>query len=421
MLFESFSEAQSILLWSVFAVAFFMGAIVNKTNFCTMGAVSDMVNMGDYSRFRAWLLAIAVALIGMLILEANGLVDPDGSFPPYRSNQLIWAENLLGGFLFGIGMTLASGCGNKTLIRIGGGNIKSIFVFLIIGVIAYFMTSPFPGSDQTLFSVLFYDWIRPLAISLDGKQDLGSIISSENPMQMRLIVGGIIALLLLFYIFKAKHFRSNSEHWVAGIAVGLAVLAGWYLSSSIMVDIPDEGEQYSLVEYYDNWDMISDTDEGKPAQGSTLSPQSFTFVNPMGQTVGYVSAGLQSTMLTFGIISVFGVILGSLVWSLISRSFRIEWFFNFKDFATHVVGAILMGFGGVLAMGCTIGQGITGLSTLAVGSLIAFAAIIFGSALTMKIQYYQMLYEDASFFAALTTALVELRMLPAGMRKLEAL
>ncbi|WP_198263671.1 YeeE/YedE family protein [sulfur-oxidizing endosymbiont of Gigantopelta aegis] len=425
MLFESFSAAQSTLLWSVFGVAFFMGAIVNKTNFCTMGAVSDMVNMGDYSRFRAWLLAIAVAVIGMLIFESAGMVNPDGSFPPYRATQLIWAENLLGGFLFGIGMTLASGCGNKTLIRIGGGNIKSIFVFLIVGVIAYFMTTPFPGSDQTLFSVLFYDWIRPLAIDLDTKQDLGAIVAgiagSESPMQMRMIMGGIFAVLLLIYILKGKSFRGNSEHWVAGIAVGLAVLAGWYLSSSMLVDIPDEGEQYTLVEYYDNWDMVSETEEGKPAQGSTLSAQSFTFVNPMGQTIGYASSGLNSALLTFGIVSVFGIILGSFIWSLISKSFRIEWFFNVKDFVTHVIGAVLMGFGGVLALGCTIGQGITGLSTMAAGSFIAFMAIIFGSALTMKIQYYQMLYEDASFFAALITALVELKLLPASMRKLEVL
>ncbi|MCU7799982.1 MAG: YeeE/YedE family protein [gamma proteobacterium symbiont of Lucinoma myriamae] len=421
MLFESFLVAQSTLLWAVFGVAFVLGAVVNKTNFCTMGAVSDMVNMDDYSRFRSWLLAIAVAVIGMLILESSGMVNADGSFPPYRGSQLVWAENLLGGFLFGIGMTLASGCGNKTLIRIGGGNIKSIIVFLIIAVIAYFMTTPFPGSDQTLFSILFYDWIRPLAVSLDTRQDLGSIINSENPVTTRLIVGGIIALLMLVYIFRAKAFRTNPEHWLAGIVVGLAVLAGWYLSSSVMVDMVEEGEQYTLVEYYENWDMISDSEEGKPAQGATLSPQSFTFINPIGQTAGYVASGLQSTLLTFGIMSVFGVILGSFVWSLVSKSFRIEWFFNVKDFVTHVIGAVLMGFGGVLAMGCTIGQGITGFSTLAVGSMIAFTAIIFGSALTMKTQYYQMLYEDASFFAALITALVELRLLPASMRKLEAL
>ncbi len=421
MLFESFSEAQTTLLLCVFIVAFILGAVVNKTNFCTMGAVSDMVNMGDYSRFRSWLLAIAVAITGMLLMEYLGIVNADASFPPYRASQLVWAENILGGFLFGVGMTLASGCGNKTLIRIGGGNIKSIIVFIIIAFIAYFMITPFPGTDKTLFSILFYDWIRPLAISLQTQQDLGSIINRDNPLFTRLIIGGAIVFLMLLYILRGKGFRNNPEHWFAGLVVGLAVLAGWYLSNSIMIDLVDEGEQYTLAEYYENWDMVSDSEAGKPAQGAALSSQSFTFINPMGQTLGYVSSGLPSSKLTFGIVSVFGVILGSLFWALVTKSFRIEWFFNSKDFITHVIGAVLMGFGGVLAMGCTIGQGITGFSTLAVGSIFAFIAIVFGSALTMKIQYYQMLYEDASFFAVLITALVELKLLPAGMRKLEAL
>ena len=123
-----------------------MGAVANKTNFCTMGAVSDMVNMGDYSRFRAWLLAIAVAIFGVTMLEFAGLMSVDSSFPPYRDSQLIWLENILGGLLFGIGMTLASGCGNKTLIRIGGGNLKSVEVFIVIGVIAFYMINPFRGT-----------------------------------------------------------------------------------------------------------------------------------------------------------------------------------------------------------------------------------------------------------------------------------
>ncbi|MCU7834281.1 MAG: YeeE/YedE family protein [gamma proteobacterium symbiont of Taylorina sp.] len=422
MLFESFADAQSTLFLAVFIVAFILGAVVNKTNFCTMGAVSDMVNMGDYSRFRSWLLAIAIAITGILVMEFMGLVNADNSYPPYRASQLIWAENILGGFLFGIGMTLASGCGNKTLIRIGGGNLKSTIVFIIIALIAYFMAVPLPGAgDQTLYSIIFYDWIRPLAISLETHQDLGSLINSDNSLVTRSIVGAVIVFLMLVYILRSKGFRNNNDHWLAGIVVGAAVLVFWYLSSSMMVDLVDEGEQYSLSEYYENWDMVSESEEGKPAQGAALSPQSFTFINPIGQTLGYISSGLQSSVLTAGIISVFGVILGSLFWALIGKTFRIEWFFNLKDFINHVIGAILMGFGGTLAMGCTLGQGITGLSTLALGSILAFVSIIFGSALTMKIQYYQMLYEEASFFAALITALVELRLLPASMRKLEAL
>jgi len=180
MVFEGFIEAESTFLWATFALALVLGVMANKTNFCTMGAVSDWVNMGDMGRIRAWLLAIAVAMLGVAILETMGLVNAGGSFPPYRGTQLIWAENILGGLLFGIGMTLGSGCGNKTLIRIGGGNFKSVVVLFVIAVIAYYMTNPFPDSDQTLFGVFFYEWIRPLAIDTAAGQDLGSLLNADN-------------------------------------------------------------------------------------------------------------------------------------------------------------------------------------------------------------------------------------------------
>ena len=419
MLFESFAQAQSTLLWSAFAIAVILGAVANKTNFCTMGAVSDMVNMGDFGRFRAWLLAMAVAIIGMLILESNGLANPGNAFPPYRASQLVWAENLLGGIIFGIGMTLASGCGNKTLVRIGGGNLKSIVVLLIIGVIAYYMTNPFPGSDKTLFSVLFYDWIRPLSISLSGSQDLGSLVSSENAGTMRWILGGLVALGLLFFVFRSADFRTSFDNILGGSLVGLTVLAAWYVSSSVGIDA--DGEVYTLGGYFQEWEMLADSAAGKPQQAAPLAAQSFTFINPMGQTFGYVKGGLDNALMTFGIMSLLGVIVGSLLWSIISKGFRIEWFVNFKDFLNHAIGAVLMGLGGVLAMGCTIGQAITGVSTLALGSFIAFGGIVLGSAMTMKIQYYQMVYEEeATFMKAFVSALADFKLLPNSLRKLEA-
>ena len=419
MSFESFTESLSFFLWSTFIISVILGVIVNKTNFCTMGAVSDMVNMGDYSRFRAWLLAIAVAMIGVSIFEYLELVNVNETFPGYRGSQLIYVENILGGILFGIGMTFASGCGNKTLIRIGGGNIKSILVFIVIALIAYYMTNPFPDSDKTLYSVLFYDWVNPLAITLDGNQDIGALISSDNTKTMRLIAGLLVAAGMLFYIFKAADFRSSKDNILAGVVIGLIILTAWYTSSNIGITADDT--HYSLSDYYAEWDMLAEDDEGKPATGRALNSQSFTFINPIGQTYGYIKDGLDSALLTFGLISVFGVILGSLLWSLISRSFRIEWFFDLKDFLNHFFGAILMGFGGVLALGCTVGQGITGMSTLALGSILTFISIIFGSALTMKIQYYKMVYEDeASFGKAFITALVDMKLLPASLRKLDA-
>ena len=419
MVFESFAEGLSFFLWSTFVIALIMGAVVNKTNFCTMGAVSDMVNMGDYGRFRAWLLAIAVALIGVTGLEYLGMVEVNSTFPPYRSGQLVFGENILGGLLFGIGMTFASGCGNKTLIRIGGGNLKSVLVFIIIALIAWYMINPFPGSDKTLFSVLFYDWIRPISADLSSQQDIGAVISSENSSMVRLVAGGLIGLLLLVFIFRSADFRSSKDNILGGLVVGLVILTAWYTSSNITVNADDS--LYTMSDYYSEWDMLAEDDAGKPERGSAVAAQSFTFINPIGQSYGFIESGFNSAMVTFGLVSVLGVILGSLFWSLINRSFRIEWFVDMKDFFTHLIGAILMGFGGVLAMGCTIGQGITGISTLAIGSILTFFSIVFGSALTMKIQYYKLVYEDeASLFKALVTSLVDMKLLPASMRKLDA-
>ena len=419
MVFDSFSAAQGALLWSTFVLAIIMGATANKTNFCTMGAVSDMVNIGDFGRLRAWGLAVAVAMLGVTLFEVAGLTLPDQAFPPYRGSNLLWAEYLLGGFTFGVGMTLASGCGNKTLVRIGGGNIKSILVFIIIAIIAYFMINPFPGSDQTLMSVLFLDWLRPLAISLKSKQDLGSLISAENSSAIRLALGILIASGLIWLAFRSKDFRQEKDNVVGGLIVGLVILGAWLISSNLMIDA--DGDNYSLLGYAQEWEFLAESEEGRPAETRPLSPQSFTFINPMGQTAGYLSAGANSVYLTFGIMAVFGVILGSLLWSLVTRKFRIEWFASVKDFINHFIGAILMGFGGVLGMGCTIGQGITGVSTLALGSFMTLGAIIFGSTLTMKIQYYRMIYEnEASFLAALISSLVDLHLLPAKLRRLDA-
>jgi len=431
MEYGAFTDGRSVLLWSSFVIAFIMGAVVNKTNFCTMGAVSDAVNMGDFGRMRAWFLAIAVAVLGVILLETFGLVRPDDAFPPYRGGTFVWGENLIGGLLFGVGMTLASGCGNKTLIRIGGGNIKSIFVFAIIAIIAYYMVYPFPGTDKTLFSVLFIDWTRALnednvatsflTISLDGKQDLGSLIAgAESALTARLIIGALIAVGILYFVFKSKDFRSGFDNILGGLVVGLAILAAWYVSSNISLNIDEE--IYTLNSYAEQWDFVADSSEGKPAEIRPLSPQSYTFINPMGQMFGLVKGGFDGALVTFGVMAVLGVILGSFAWALISKGFRIEWFANGKDFGNHAIGAVLMGFGGVLAMGCTIGQAVTGFSTLAIGSMLSFASIVLGSALTMKVQYYKMVYEEeATFMKALITGLVDMKLLPASMRKLDAI
>ncbi len=420
MVFEDFTSAWQIFLFSGFILALIMGAVVNKTGFCTMGAVSDWVNLGDTGRFRAWFLSIGIAMLGVIILEYTGVVRPDDAFPPYRMSELVWLENILGGLMFGVGMTFASGCGNKNLVRLGAGNFKSVVVLFIIGLIAYFMVNPFPGSDKTLFSLLFYPWTSLTTLSLNTQQDLGSLIAgTDNAVSGRLIVGLILGLGLVFLALKSRDFRKDKDHALAGIVIGLAVLGAWVATSIILVNADDE--IVSLSAYYTDWDLYAFDDTGKPAVGAPLSPQSYTFINPLGQALGFLTVGkLASSFLTFGVVAAFGVIVGSFLWALFTKGLRIEWFASFKDFYTHVIGASLMGFGGVLGMGCTIGQGITGVSTLALGSFLTIISIIIASALTMKIQYYKMVYEEeASFGKALVAGMADLHLLPNGLRSLD--
>jgi len=424
MSFESFLSAQSFFLWSTFALAVILGVVVNKTNFCTMGAVSDLVNIGDAGRLRAWILAATVALIGVTILEALGRVDLSSTLPPYRGSEFQWGRYILGGLMFGIGMTFASGCGNKTLIRMGGGNIKSLFVFVVIAVIAYYMVDPFKELPATWYQSYFSPWLGAASISLNTPQDLGSIVGNwfnVSAMTMRLVIGGLVALVSLRYIFRDADFRKSSDNILAGVVIGLIVMLAWYFTSTTSI-ATDDGN-VSLTQFYGEWDMNMDSVAGKPQNGSTnLQAQSFTFISPIGQMFGYVGSSLSSAFLTFGVVSVLGVIFGSFLWSIITRSFRIEWFNSFKDFYMHIIGGVLMGFGGVLGLGCTVGQGITGVSTLALGSFMVFASIVFGSALTMKIQYYQMVYEDeATFIKSLLSSLVDMKVLPSGMRQLDAI
>jgi uncharacterized membrane protein YedE/YeeE len=355
------------VLLTVFGLAVVMGGIANKTNFCTMGAVSDWVNMGDTGRLRAWLLAMAVALLGVTILEATGkAVIGTATFPPYRTANLAWLRYVLGGLMFGVGMTLASGCGNKTLVRIGGGNAKSLLVLIIAAAAAYAML----WTD--FYDNVFGGLVSATTVSLSSRginsQALGDLTGIGNT-----IAGAVVALALIGYAFASSEFRSNRDNILAGIVIGLIVVAGWYITGG------DMGTK---------WKEFAEFADTKPLRVET---QSFTFISAMGDTARYAMNPKDTSLVNFGIVALAGIIAGSLLWALISRSFRFEWFASGGDFANHAIGAVLMGIGGVLSMGCTIGQAITGVSTLALGSILTFIAIVAGAAATMKFQYWQMM------------------------------
>ena len=157
-----------LVAWGAFALAFVFGFVGNRTNFCTMGAVSDVVNMGDWNRMRMWLLAIAVAILGSNALDLAGILKLSNSI--YPGPNFTWLSYIVGGLLFGIGMTLGSGCGSKTLIRVGGGNLKSLVVLVFMSIAAY-MTL------RGLFGAVRVAVLEPVSVQLAGGQDLPSLIA----------------------------------------------------------------------------------------------------------------------------------------------------------------------------------------------------------------------------------------------------
>ena len=393
--------AQLLIYTSI--LGFILGFVVTKTNFCTMGAVSDWVNIGDLSRFKAWMFAAAIAILGVTILDFLSFFDIDDSRIPYRNSILAWPRYVIGGLMFGVGMTYASGCGNKVLIRVGGGNLKSVIVLFVAGIMAYIMTR------TDFYGIVFHSWMNPISLDLAQlgilDQSLPTIISSifslTNGVYFNLIVGLIVSFIMIVMIFKSGKFIYSFDNVFSGIVVGLIVVLAWLLTGGAT------GQEWiEANDFLDN-----------PAPG--VGVQSFTFINPMGETLIYASNAADSFYLTFGVSALLSVILGAFVYSISSNNFRIEWFSSQQDFIRHVIGGALIGVGGVLALGCTIGQGVTGISTLALGSFITLIFIILGAAITMKIEYYNAVYEDCSFFDSLRSSLADLNLIPNKFRTLE--
>lgn len=372
-----FGIHQQILL-AVFAIALILGALGQKTRFCTMGAVSDWVNMGDTGRMRSWVFAMAIALAGVVALEATGTVNLSGeTFPPYRTANFAWLRYLTGGLLFGIGMTLASGCGNRTLVRIGGGNVKSLTVLIVAAVCAYLMVW------TSVFEIAFVPWIQATSINLAQHgmptQEVGSVVAGMFGLApsrtLNLTISALAALAMFVWVFGSRDFRGSFDNVLGGAVVGLAVVAGWYLTGGPM------GQA---------WKEYAEMATEVPSRVQT---QSFTFISPMADGLRYLMNPAKLSLVNFGVVALTGVILGGFLYAVATRGFRYERFFTLKDFANHVIGGALMGIGGVLAMGCTIGQAVTGVSTLAIGSILVFFSIVIGAAGTMKYQYWRMMQE----------------------------
>jgi uncharacterized membrane protein YedE/YeeE len=317
-----------------------------------MGAVSDVIHLGDWTRARQWILAIAVAVVGFALLTDLGLIDPAKTL--YSSNRITWASSLVGGLMFGYGMVIASGCGNKALVRIGGGNLKSLVVFVVMGISAF-------ATLKGITAVLRVNTVDALYLNLPVSANLNSLGVPG--------MGYILAVVLFLIVLRHRDFL-NFENLLAGFSVGGLVVLMWWLSGSWGF-VPEHPETLEAV--------YLGTQSGRI--------EALSFVAPVAYSLDWLMFfSDQSKVLTSGVTAVTGVIVGSALSALQTRTFRWEGFASPSDLGQHLFGAVLMGVGGVTAMGCTFGQGLSGISTLNLNAFVTVGAIVLGAVVSLRQQ-----------------------------------
>ncbi len=359
---QGIAELRFWVLSAAFVASAAFGAISLRTNFCTMGAISDAVLMGSYVRARQWACAVAVAIFGFGLMVSFGWINPDQTL--YSSNKLLWASAGVGGGLFGFGMVLASGCGSKTLVRIGSGNLKSLVVFLVMGLAAF-------ATLKGITAVVRVATVDRAAIDFGVQASLFAFTSHWLGGRATGfgLVGALVAVAMLAFCWADREFR-EFENWIAGLGIGLIVVLMWFVSGALgfVAEHPDTLQTAYLA-----------TSSGRI--------EAMSFVAPVAHTLDWLLYfSDKSKILTFGVVSVAGVIAGSFAMALFTKTFRWEGFRDARDTGLHMVGAVLMGIGGVTAMGCTIGQGLSGLSTLSFMSMLAVVGIVAGAVMALKFQ-----------------------------------
>lgn len=330
-------DAREILLWSGLVIGLLFGINGQWSGFCLNRALKEGWDSGAKQKAQSFALALVVSILGAQTLSAFEIVDLSTSI--YRGNGASWLFVILGGLMFGYGMMLANGCGARAVVLLGQGNLRSFVVLLCLGISAY----------MTLTGLL-----GPLRLTLAQATFLPAHGFFEFEATTRWLAIGLLALALLVFVFWQGSIFSHKKDLASGLFVGLLITAGWWVTGWLGLD------------------------EFEPAPSASL-----TFIAPVGETIQYsmIATGMR---LGFGVTVMVGVVLGSLVVAMLSKTFRLQGFSTPNDMLRYMGGGTLMGVGGALAMGCSIGQGLTGFSTLTYASMLAFAAILLGARLAPR-------------------------------------
>jgi uncharacterized membrane protein YedE/YeeE len=329
-----------------FAIGALFGAVGLLSGFCLMSGLRDWWTLGDRGKIRSYAVAVAVAVIGTQFIAGAGIVEIAKSLylQPSFSAPVIFA----GGMLFGLGMVLSNGCASRALVMLGKGNLRSLVVIAIIGVTA----------QMTLKGLLapMRLWLLQTTQMTPGANSLPSLFGTLGLPEAtaRIAATVIVSGVLLAFALSHREFRRQPGQLVAGVVMGLLVIAGWLATGWLGADEFDP-----------------------------IPVASLTFVSPAADTLQFIMLSTGMT-LNFGIALVAGVFIGSLLTAILTGRFAFEGYTSARQTGRSLAGAALMGIGGAMAYGCSIGQGLTGLSTLALPSFVAAAGIVSGAAIAIR-------------------------------------
>ena len=351
------------VVWGALVLGLLLGAVGQATRFCVRGAIADWVVFRGPGRLVSWLLAIAVGAVAIQLMVGAGVFDAGRTI--YWGERFPWVSYLVGGLLFGYGMILAGGCPQRCLVKAGSGNLKALATLVVIAIVSL-MTL------RGAFAGLRANGLDALGLTLAGGQDLGAILArtfSLPPSTLRwLLTSALVAGVLAFaWRMRAQVERS---HWLGGVAVGLLLAAAFYLTGRIgfVAEHPETLE---------------------PAWLGTQSrrPEGLSFSAPLGHALDLLTLWTdKATVATFGVMLALGTLIGAFVTAKLRGDFRLESFRTPGELGGHTAGAVLMGFGGITALGCSLGNGVTGAAMLSTGALIATVGITAGAWLALARQ-----------------------------------
>jgi len=345
-------------------VGIVIGAVARRNHFCTMAALERYWYANDSRGLRTWVLAATAAIIVTQAMSFGGLIDPSGSF--YLNHRFGLTGAIAGGLAFGFGMALVGTCGFGALVRLGGGSLRSLVVLIALGLSAL-------AAQRGVIAEGRIHVVDNLAINLGfaGDQSLGSLASHALGFDARALAAIVIIAGLLAWIFADKGFRRQYGSIATGVTIGCAVAAGWFI-----------------------------THTAAQASFEPVQLEAASFVVPVGDTIVQLIA-LTGVLPDYGVGLVVGIVIGAAAMAWNKRDVRWEACDDARELGRHLLGAFLMGTGGVFALGCTIGQGVSAASVLAVSAPVVMLSIAVGARLGLA---YLL---EGSLTAALTTSRAE--------------